>query len=76
MPPVAIVMAILGCADDGMQCQLVQQLPTTYVSVTACNKAAETELAQFGSLDYPTIMARCQAASSPLVADATLTTAR
>ena len=76
MPPVVIVMAILGCADDGMQCQLVQQQPTTYASVAACNMAAETELGQFGNLDYPTIMARCQAASSPLVADVSLSTAR
>ena len=76
MPPIVIVMAILGCADNGMQCQLVQKQATTYASVAACNMAAETELGQLGNLDYPTIMARCQAASLPLVAAATFSTAR
>lgn len=60
MHPLLIVMAVLGCADDGAQCQLVHRLPTTYSSVAACNKAAETELGRLSNLDYPTIMAQCQ----------------
>lgn len=70
MHPVLIVMAVLGCADDSAQCQLVQRLPTTYASVTACNKAAETELGRLSHLDYPTIMAQCQVDRGAVVADA------
>lgn len=70
MHPVLIVMAVLGCADDGAQCQLIQRLPTTYASVNACNQAAETELGRLSDLDYPTIMAQCQADPGAVVADA------
>lgn len=70
MHPLLIIMAVLGCADDGSQCQLVQRLPATYTSVAACNAAAEAELGRLSDLNYPTIMAQCQADSDTLIADA------
>lgn len=71
MHPVLIVMAVLGCGDGGEQCQQVERLPTTYASVAACNAAAQDELGRYNNLDYPTIMAQCQAAPGSMVADAT-----
>ena len=76
MHPLMIVMAVLGCADDATQCQLVHRVPTTYASVAACNKAAESELGRLSNLDFPTIMAQCQAEPEAVVAVATRPTSR
>lgn len=60
-----IVMAILGCADSGDQCQTVQVTPTQYVSVAACNAAAEATLSRYTGLDFPVVAARCQKGDGP-----------
>jgi len=65
-----IVMAILGCADDGSQCQAVRTVATPYASVEACNAAAGPVLERLTDLEYPSIMAQCQKAPRPDSADA------
>lgn len=66
-----IVMAILGCADDGSQCQTVRTVSTPYASVQACNVAAGPVLERLTDLEYPTIMAQCQTAPRRDSAEAT-----
>ena len=65
MNPALIVMAILGCADGGDQCQTVQLAPTRYESVAQCNAAAEAALTGYAGLSYPVIAVRCQKATGP-----------
>ena len=73
MSPALIVMAILGCADGGDQCQTVKLAPTRYDSVAECNAAAEATLNAYAGLTYPVIAVRCQKAVTPalVAADAT-----
>ena len=66
MSVAAIFMVLLGCADDGDQCQRVGTVPVSYASVAACNAAISTQLPQQSSLDWPVIAARCEA-SVPVV---------
>ena len=65
MNPVLIVMAILGCADAGDQCQTVKVEPVTYASVAACNAAAEATLGRYTGLTYPVVAASCQQSTGP-----------
>lgn len=59
----AIIMVLLGCTDDGDQCQRVGAAPTTYASVAACNAAMTTILPQQNNMDWPVVAARCESAS-------------
>ena len=70
MNPVLFVMAILGCADAGDQCQTVQVVPVQYVSAAACNAAAEPTLGRYSGLTYPVVAASCQKVDRPVVAEA------
>lgn len=65
-----IVMAILGCANSGDQCQTVQITPTAYASVAECNAAAEATLNRYTGLTYPVVAARCQKADAPTLVEA------
>ncbi len=58
----AIVMVLLGCADDGDQCQRVAQLPVAYANVAACNAAMVRELPRHSDIEYPVVAARCESA--------------
>ncbi len=66
----AVIMVLLGCADDGDQCQRVGAVPATYASVAACNAAIAQQLPQQSNLDWPVIAARCEAAPAVQVAAA------
>ncbi len=59
-------MVLLGCADDGDQCQRVGTVPIVYASVAACNAAITRQLPQQSNLDWPVIAARCEA-SQPVI---------
>lgn len=67
-----VVMAILGCGDDGAACQMVRQLDTHYASVEACNVASPAVLEGLTDLGYPVVMAQCQKQQGPVVAQADL----
>jgi len=75
MNPALIVMAILGCADGGDQCQTVQVAPARFENLSECNAAAEATLNRYSGLDYPVIAARCQKANGPTLVEASTTPA-
>jgi hypothetical protein len=60
MEPIYFVMAILGCGDDGAQCQQARLEPAHYQSAAACQAAAQTALQNNADLDFPVIAASCQ----------------
>jgi hypothetical protein len=59
MTPLLIAMTLLGCSDAGDQCQTVRVLPTHYVSVDACNAAAEDVLTRLTEADAPVMAVHC-----------------
>ena len=75
MIPALVVMAILGCADGGDQCQTVQIAPTRYATIAACNAAAEATLGSYTGLTYPVVAASCQKAAAPALVEADATPA-
>ena len=75
MNPALIVMAILGCADGGDQCQTVRVEQTQYASVAECNAAAEVTLGRYAGLTYPVVAVRCQKATGPTLVQASLSPA-
>ena len=70
MPVVAIIMVLLGCTDDGDQCQRIGVAPVTYASVATCNAAMATVLPRQNTLDWPVVAAKCEAGPSVQVASA------
>jgi hypothetical protein len=60
MDSVYFVMAILGCADDGMACRQERVEPVRYQSAAACQAAVTTALNRNTDLAYPVIGASCE----------------
>ncbi len=69
-PAAFFVMAILGCADDGVDCRQVGVAPTRFISAAACNIATRAELERQTDQPYPVIMAQCAPAPMVQVASA------
>ena len=69
-PAALVVMAILGCADAGEQCQQVGVARAHYVSVAECNAASRVELERQTDQPYPVIMVQCEAAPRVQIASA------
>lgn len=72
MGPGYFVIAILGCADGGSACTPVAKLQTQYASRAECSAATGAALIENSNFDYPTLVARCNAAERPRSADARL----
>ena len=68
MSPLLIAMTLLGCSDAGDQCQQVRVLTPRYVSVAACNSAAENVLTRTVEVSYPVMAVHCQKIDTPSVA--------
>ena len=68
MAPVLIAMTLLGCSDTGDQCQTVRVLPARYLTVAACNAAAEDFLIRLAEADAPVMAVRCHAAAPTTMA--------
>lgn len=64
-----IVMAILGCSDDGEDCRQVGSAPQTYVSLAECNAASSVVLARYSDQPYPVLTAACATAPRVQVAE-------
>lgn len=62
MEPMAFMMAILGCADDGMACREQRVEPVRYASARQCRAAVPAALERNSDIDYPVIAAACRAA--------------
>ena len=69
MGPVSYLIAIMGCADGGAACQQVAVAPARYESAAACEAATGGVLSASTEFDFPTIVARCQAAKAPAAAE-------
>lgn len=59
MEPVFFVMAIMGCADDGMACRQERVEPARYESIAKCQAAIEGVLTRNTDLDFPVVGASC-----------------
>ena len=70
MGPGYFVIAILGCADGGSQCTPVATLQTRYATQAECSAATSSALEANTRFDFPTIVARCSAGSTPASAEA------
>ena len=64
MAPAFFLMAIMGCGEAEAPCQQVRVLETRYESQAACTAATEGAVMRFMDLDYPVVVAQCQAAGS------------
>ena len=60
MGPLFYVMAIMGCADSGNQCQQARVEPVQYRSAAQCQAAINAALMRNTDLFYPVIAASCQ----------------
>jgi hypothetical protein len=63
MDQLIYVMAILGCADDGSQCERQRIAPTGYQTAASCQAQLEPMLASQSDIPYPTVEVRCEAMS-------------
>ena len=71
MQELLVVMAILGCADTGSQCQTVQKVDAGFTTVEACNAASPMVLEKLTDLAYPVVIAQCsKIPAAPTVAEA------
>ena len=64
MTPVFFLMAILGCGEDEGACQQVRVIETRYESQAACLAESEAILARNLDIDYPVVVAQCEAADA------------
>ncbi|MGK6353662.1 hypothetical protein ACMGDH_00380 [Sphingomonas sp. DT-207] len=60
MDQVLYVLAIMGCSDDGAQCQQARLEPPRYTSIAACQQAMPSALQRNSDLLFPVISAACQ----------------
>lgn len=70
MKEALIVMAILGCGDDGGQCQTVQRIEAPFETVADCRAASPAVLQKLTDLSYPVIVANCEKSTKNALADA------
>ncbi len=63
MGPAYFVIAIMGCGDGGAACQTVATPAAHYSSEQACLAARTDALMANSDLDFPTLLATCQAVS-------------
>lgn len=68
MDPGYFIIAILGCADGSASCTPVATVPTHYASEATCAAATGDALAARSDLDFPTLVAECQAIKAPAAA--------
>jgi hypothetical protein len=60
MDQVLYVLAIMGCSDDGAQCQQARLETPRYTSIAACQQAMPSALQRNSDLLFPVISAACQ----------------
>jgi hypothetical protein len=70
MQEALIFMAILGCGDDGNQCQTVQRIEAPFETVAQCRAASAPVLEKLTDLAYPVIVANCERSTKQQLADA------
>ena len=60
MEPVFFVLAIMGCADGGVQCAEARIDPARYSTVQQCMAAAPSVLARNTDIEAPVVSASCR----------------
>ena len=61
MGPAYFVIAIMGCSDGAVDCQTVAAPAAHYATEQACLAARSDTLMANSDLDFPTLLAECQA---------------
>jgi hypothetical protein len=61
MGPAYFVIAIMGCSDGAVDCQTVATPAAHYATEQACLSARNDALVANSDLDFPTLLAQCQA---------------
>jgi hypothetical protein len=61
MGPAYFVIAIMGCGDGAVDCQTVATPAAHYSTEQACLAARNDVLVANSDLDFPTLLAQCQA---------------
>lgn len=61
MGPAIFVMAIMGCGEGDAPCQQVRTIDTQYESQAACTAATGDAVTRHADIDYPVVVAQCQA---------------
>jgi len=60
------LMAIMGCGEGEAPCQPVRVLETRYESQAACTAATEAAVMRATDVDFPIVVAQCQAAGAAM----------
>ncbi|MBY5651836.1 hypothetical protein HFO45_26855 [Rhizobium leguminosarum] len=61
MQAVLIAMTILGCDDSISQCNYVATVDKRWETVAACDAEAERRLKTYANVNYPSVIAVCEA---------------
>lgn len=61
MQAVLIAMTILGCDDSVSQCSYVATVDKRWETVAACDAEAERRLKAYANVNYPSVIAVCEA---------------
>lgn len=64
MGPAGFVLAILGCGEADAACEQVQLAPARYETQAACLAASDEQIARYGDLPYPVVVADCRPADA------------
>ncbi len=70
MNELLVVMAILGCGDDGAGCRTVQRVEAGFETVAACRAASPAVLERLVDLAYPVVVAQCERTTRTALAKA------
>ncbi|MBY5539711.1 hypothetical protein HFO60_06585 [Rhizobium leguminosarum] len=69
MQAVLIAMTILGCDDSISQCNYVATVDKRWETVAACDAEAERRLKTYANVNYPSVIAVCEAPKAVAAAE-------
>ncbi|MBY5328123.1 hypothetical protein [Rhizobium leguminosarum] len=69
MQAVLIAMTILGCDDSISQCNYVATVDKRWETVSACDAEAERRLKTYVNVNYPSVIAVCEAPKAVAAAE-------
>ncbi|TAU88893.1 hypothetical protein [Rhizobium leguminosarum] len=69
MQAVLIAMTILGCDDSISQCNYVATVDKRWETVSACDAEAERRLKTYVNINYPSVIAVCEAPKATAAAE-------
>lgn len=69
MGPAYFVIAIMGCPDGSAACTRVATIPAQYATEQSCSADVRKALEANSDLDFPNLVAECQAVAARPSAD-------